>query len=115
MYKEKLNLFVPLTCYLELEGQKMGSSLHLNSDDGNPFLGSHIDVGEKDPLTTGTDLEAASSSKIAPSKHKYRINLSPGNVAVVMIQWLWIGHVVSHEALQHLFNLYVKNILEYPK
>ncbi|RDY03918.1 Folate-biopterin transporter 1, chloroplastic, partial [Mucuna pruriens] len=53
---------------------ELGSSVRFNNDDDDYFLGSHIDVEENDALTTETNLEVASSSKVASKKHKYRIN-----------------------------------------
>ncbi|RDY10250.1 Folate-biopterin transporter 1, chloroplastic, partial [Mucuna pruriens] len=51
-------------------------SLRLNSDDGDPFLGSRVN----------TNLEVASSSKATPRKYKY--HLSPNNVAIAMIYFV---------------------------
>ncbi|RDX60644.1 hypothetical protein CR513_61196, partial [Mucuna pruriens] len=80
---------------------KLGSFLQLNSGDDNSFLGSCIDVGEGNALTTKTDLEVASSNKVAPIKHKYcmisiklfGIDLFLDNVVVAMtffIICIWI-------------------------
>ncbi|RDX87119.1 Folate-biopterin transporter 1, chloroplastic, partial [Mucuna pruriens] len=68
------------------------SSLRLNKDDDDSFLGFRIGVGEKGALTTETDLEAASSSKVSLIKHKYSIcniklfgvDLSPGFARLVV-------------------------------
>ncbi|RDX67534.1 hypothetical protein CR513_53577, partial [Mucuna pruriens] len=68
------------------------SSLQFNNDNDNHLLGSYISVEKRDALIIKTDLEVASSSKITPRKHKYRINsiklfgvdLFPGDVIVVM-------------------------------
>ncbi|RDX84156.1 hypothetical protein CR513_34838, partial [Mucuna pruriens] len=43
--------------------QQVGILYPIHNDDDNPFLDSHIDVEEKDVLTTKTYLEATSSSK----------------------------------------------------
>ncbi|RDX93997.1 Folate-biopterin transporter 1, chloroplastic, partial [Mucuna pruriens] len=51
------------------------SSLRLNNDDDDPFLGSHIGVREMDALTTKTNMEIASSSKATHKKHKYCISI----------------------------------------
>ncbi|CAJ1977197.1 unnamed protein product [Sphenostylis stenocarpa] len=83
---------------MEISGPipRSGSSLRLSSDDSNPFLGSSISAGKDDALTTDTDLEASSSTKVAPRKHKYRmssiklfgVDLSPDNVAVAMVYFV---------------------------
>ncbi|RDY11813.1 Folate-biopterin transporter 1, chloroplastic, partial [Mucuna pruriens] len=80
---------------MEISGTS-GSSVRLNSDNGNSFLDSRIGAGEGDALTTETDLEGASPSKTAPRKHKYRmsniklfgVDLSPDNVAVAMVYFV---------------------------
>jgi len=53
-------------------------------------------AGKDDALTTDIDLEASSSSKVPPRKHKYRmssiklfgVELSPDNVAVAMVYFV---------------------------
>lgn len=53
-------------------------------------------VGKNDPFATEIDLEASSSSKVAPRKQKYGmssiklfgVDLSPDNVAVAMVYFV---------------------------
>ncbi|KAL2324410.1 hypothetical protein Fmac_023468 [Flemingia macrophylla] len=83
---------------MEMSGTipRPGSSLRLNTDDSDPSLVSLIGAGKGDALTTETDLEASSTSKIASRKHKYRmgsvklfgVDLSPDNVAVSMVYFV---------------------------
>ncbi|XP_014523940.1 folate-biopterin transporter 1, chloroplastic [Vigna radiata var. radiata] len=83
---------------MEMSGtaSRSGSSLRLSSEDSDPFLVSRINAGKDDALTTEIDLEASSSSKVAPRKHKYRmtsiklfgVELSPDNVAVAMVYFV---------------------------
>ncbi|KAL5139860.1 Folate-biopterin transporter 1, chloroplastic [Glycine soja] len=75
-----------------------GSSFRLSSDDGDPLLGSRIGAGtdDGDALTTETDPEVSSSSRIAARKNKYRtssiklfgVELSHDNVAVAMVYFV---------------------------
>ncbi|KAK7280110.1 hypothetical protein RJT34_25172 [Clitoria ternatea] len=81
---------------MEISGTvpRSGSSFRLNSDDSDPLLGSR--AGKGDALSTETDLEASSSSRIAPKKQRYRmssiklfgVDLSPDNVAVAMVYFV---------------------------
>ncbi|TKY51172.1 Folate-biopterin transporter 1 [Spatholobus suberectus] len=83
---------------MEIDGTvpRSGSSFRLNSDDADPFFGSRIGAGKGDALTTEADLEASSSSRSVPRKHKYRmssiklfgVELSPDNVAVAMVYFV---------------------------
>ncbi|RDX71207.1 Folate-biopterin transporter 1, chloroplastic, partial [Mucuna pruriens] len=98
---------------------KSGFSIQFNSDDDIPFLDSHIDVEEKDALTTKTHLEVASSSKVTSRKHKYRmssiklfrIDLSPNNIVVAIVYFVQDSMVVerahgeSRSALRSLQSL----------
>ncbi|RDY09207.1 Folate-biopterin transporter 1, chloroplastic, partial [Mucuna pruriens] len=82
---------------------RSGLSLQLNGDNGDPYLGFRIGVGEGDGLTTETDLEAAFSSKTGPRKHRYRmrniklfgVDLSLDNVAAAMIYFVQDSMVVE--------------------
>lgn len=83
---------------MEISGTvpRPSSSLRLNTDDSDPFLGSPVGAGKGDALTTEADLEASSSTKTASRKHKYRmssiklfgVDLSPDNVAVAMVYFV---------------------------
>ncbi|BAT94082.1 hypothetical protein VIGAN_08065300 [Vigna angularis var. angularis] len=83
---------------MEMSGTfpRSSSSLRISSEDSDPFLLSRINAGKDDALTTEIDLEASSSSKVAPRKHKYRmssiklfgVELSPDNVAVAMVYFV---------------------------